>query len=85
MCLCVSVCLCGVVAERWQHSGSVAAAGDQPQGEGISLAWLDGRLRGAAPAQQGALAQPAAVVGSWPRNARLFVSLKLITLTGGAA
>lgn len=33
-----------------------AAAGDQPQGEGISLAWLRLRFPGAAPAQWEALA-----------------------------
>lgn len=32
-----------------------AAAADQPQGEGISLAWLRLRFHGAAPAQQEAL------------------------------
>lgn len=42
---------------------SVAAAGDEPQGEGISLAWLDVRLFGAVAAQEKALAEPAAVVG----------------------
>lgn len=34
-------------------SGSVAAAGDELQGEGISLAWLDGHLCVAVPGAGG--------------------------------
>lgn len=82
-------CICGSAVSVLElaalGAGSVAAAGDQPQGEGISLAWLELRLHRAAPAQEEALADPAAVVGSGAKNARLFVSLKLIALTGGAA
>lgn len=86
--MCVAAVLVQLI-QCWQlavvRAGSVAAAGDDLQGKSISPAWLHLGLLGVVPAHEEAVAQPAAVLGSGAKSARLFVSLKRITVTGGAA
>lgn len=76
--MCVDAVLVQLT-QCWQlavvRAGSVAAARDELQGKGISPAWLHLGLLGVVPAQEEAVAEPAAVLGSGARSARLFVSL----------